>query len=372
MAAGETEFQQALLRKARRMAERLIVSPPGEETGPTQQNKLALNFLEKSDQLGDADTLVRLLEQYGNSLRQSSHAPTLDRFFRAALARPDLSNPRRVNLASLHALLLIGRGELDAAEAVLARAWPAADTPLLQAELHNRLGVLQEVWGDFDTSRASYEQALVLAQAHGHLELTTRIYNNLGNLAYVQDLYEEALARYHEALAVAESISDLSNSAMAEGGLAMTLAELKRYDEALHYHQVARRHFEQVGHEEGIGRTDLNMSFLHIERGNAHEAKAFASRALMQARELGDVEREATALHNLGRAYGLEADYESAYLHLERALTMRRWMGMPVYILATEAALAQLIQLLEADAQTEPTARARLLTAARRLLGAAE
>jgi tetratricopeptide (TPR) repeat protein len=365
--AGNESFQQGLIHQTRRLTDHLIVS-----ASAPSQSQMAFNLLGKSQQLGDVATLARLLEHFGGVLRQSSHGAVLDRFFRVALERTDLPHSQHVRLASLHALLLIGRGELDNAEVVLNGAWHAADTPPLKAELYNRLGVLQEVRGNFQASQDAYERALVLAQAHNQMELTTRIYNNLGNLAYVQNRYEEALVYYQKAIAVANALGDVGNCATAEGGLAMTLSELKRYDQSLHYHQVARRHFEEVGHEEGIGRTDVNMSLLYIQQGNYGEAKVFASRALVQARRLGDVEREATAFHNLGYACLGEFDYESAYSHLAHALEKRCWMGMPVYIKETREVIEQMVQALETDCQLEADLRQQLLANCKNLLKGTE
>ena len=349
VAPGGPEFNRVLAMQMRRMVEHLI---NGSSTGqsaadPLRQSQMALNFLGKAQQLGDMETLVRLLEHFGGLLRTSSHAAVLDPFFELALGGSDLSNAQRVKLASLHALLFIIRGELDHAEAVLDATWQAADSPLLQAELYIRQGVVLEVRSDFPRSKEAYDHALAIAQVQNDLKLIMRAYISLGNWAYAKDAYNEAFTYYHKALTIAAEMQDVDGRALAEGGLAMTLTELKRYEEAVEYHREARIHYQQTGSIGGLVRTDLNLSYLFIHQGNYEEAMQLAAQALQHGRQLGDLEMEAMALHNLGRACMLTGNYESASIYLNDALDKRQWMGMPVYIEETEAVLRELDNIRE-------------------------
>jgi tetratricopeptide (TPR) repeat protein len=370
VAPGGPEFNRVLAMQMRRMVEHLI---NGSSTGqsaadPLRQSQMALNFLGKAQQLGDMETLVQLLEHFGGLLRGSSHAAVLDQFFELALAGSDLSNAQRVKLASLHALLFIIRGELGRAEAVLTAAWGAADSSLLQAELYNRLGVLLEVQGNFTESMQAYERALAIAYSDMNLKLMTRVYNHMGNWAYAQDDYALALVRYEKALSIAEKLGATDDCAEAEGGMAMTLTELGRYEEANLYHQRARVHYEQNGNLGGVVRTVLNSSYLYLQQGNYQDAKRLAGHALQQVRQLGDMDREANALHNLGRACLLQGDYESAYIYLREALEKRRWMGMPIFIEETETAIRELIEVLERNEEISSTIRTQLLAACESML----
>lgn len=326
-------------RQMQRIVEWLLSEPPADQAlGPASRNEMVLNYLDKSLKFGDHSLHLRLLDHFAATLYQSSNLTVLDRHLTLALAQ-EMPNAERIKLASLHIRLLTQRGDLERAEEVLEGAWAAADTPLLQAELYNRRGILLEIKAEYQASQSAYIQGLTLAQTHGNLRLVSIIYNNLGNWACAMERYEEALDYYQKALQVAESLNVPIHCARAEGGLAMALDMLKRYDDALTYYQLARRDYEQAGNLLGLVRTDLNMSEMFIDQGNYKKAKPLASRARIEAHQLGDLHREATALRTLGHIFLKEGDYESASHHLILALEIQRGLDKPLY----EKAIQELI-----------------------------
>ena len=92
VAPGGPEFNRVLAMQMRRMVEHLITGSSTEQSAadPLRQSQMALNFLGKSQQLGDMETLVRLLEHFGSLLRGSSHAAVLDSYFELALGGSDI------------------------------------------------------------------------------------------------------------------------------------------------------------------------------------------------------------------------------------------------------------------------------------------
>ncbi|MGB0385940.1 MAG: KGGVGR-motif variant AAA ATPase [Ardenticatenaceae bacterium] len=350
---------QILLRQMRHYVNKLI-SAPVSTSGKVNSDTL-LTLLSRCQRLGDMDNYVKLLEKFGNTLQKNSHLGLLDQHLEAALGKPDLNNQQRVKLASLRVRLLVQLGNQVQAEQVLQDVWPAADTPLLQADLYNREGVLLEVRSEYESSQERYKQALELAESENDLSLVTVIYNNLGNWAYAQNRDEEALRYYTRALEIAKQLAHSGYCAMAEGGLAMTLDDLGQYDKASRYHTAARAHYEQAGNLRGLVRTDLNLSYRALERGKYREAKELANRALKLAQQLGDLDREGRAWHNLGRANHMEGAYESAVDCLLKAREKRRWLGQPLYEQGTLKQIKLLVQELESDKAIDPVLRAHLL-----------
>jgi tetratricopeptide (TPR) repeat protein len=322
---------------------------------------MVLNFLDKSKLLGDTQRYVQLLDHFANDLQRSTHIGMLDQHLDTALANPELENQQRVKLSCVRVLLLIYRGELPLAEQVVEAAWAAADTPLLQAMLHNRKGVFLEVSGMYQASKEQYEQALRLALSQNDLALISSIYNNLGNLAYAQDSYEEALVYYANGLEVAEELKEPRHCAPLEGSLAMTQDDLGRYEEANPYHSAARRHYSEAGHLMGVVRCDLNKGLQALMRGKFAEAKVLAGRAFELAQELGDTSRMAAAWHNLGRAYQIEGKYEIAAEYMLKALQRRRWLGEISYEQHTLTRFKELISTLEANNTMDPSRRQKIL-----------
>lgn len=353
--------RQILQRQLQHYVKQMRASPPDLTISPVSHKETVLTLLSRCQALDEMESYVSLLEAFGAGLQKNSHMGLLDHHLETGLALSTLSNAQRVELASLRIRLLVQRGDHHLAQQVLESAWPSADTPQLRAELYNREGVLREVQGDYWASQQRHEQALQLAQPHGELALVAVIYNNLGNWAYKQDRYEEAIDYYMNALEAAEQIDNPGYSAPPEGGLGMTLDELGEYEEARQYHVAARGHYEQAGNMLGLVRTDLNMSYAALEQGNVAEAKELAGRALRLAQQLGDLHREASAWHNLGRAYHLEKNYEAAVECLLKALEKRRWLGEALYEQGTLKRIKEVAEALAEDERLEPERRDYLL-----------
>lgn len=335
-------------------------SAMSEAFGYSNPHPLVLNFLEKCQRLSDSALHARLLEQFGAALQQSTHLDVLGRHLSVALTYPDLSNTQRVRLGCLHVRLLGHRGEVEQAAQVLEATWPAADSHLLQAELYNRLGVLLEIKEEYEASQQAYWQALALAEAEHDLRLLAFVYNNLGNCAYAQDRYEEAVSYFQQAIDVAQEI-ERSYLAPAEGGMAMTLGEMQRYEEAEYYHQLAHQHYEEAADRVGVLRVALNRCYLARVQKDLEAAKRFASFALVEAKRLGDWQREATALHNLGYVQLQEGEYEAACEHLIQAFDKRRWLGKALYERTSEELIQTMIERVKADSQLNEDLRSPLL-----------
>lgn len=340
-----------LLRQMQGYVEWLLSEPPGAKRtlGPANHNELVLNFLHKSRKLGDNLSHLRLLEHFGATLQHNTHLDLLNQHLTVALALPNLPNAPRVKLASLHARLLTQRGHLQRAQQVLDHAWAAANTPFLQAELYNRHAVLLEVKEKYTESQQAYLQGLALAEESGNLHQVTLIYNNLGNWAYAQERYEEAVVYYQKALEAAKLLNDPTHCARAEGGLAMTLGLMKRYETAKQYHEMAREHYKQSANLFGVIRVDLNRCYFAILQGEYSKAKLLASQARISAQRLGNLQYEGTAIHNLGRIFIQEGHYEAACEQLAQALEIRQWLGKPSYLKETVKVIQWLVEAIEND-----------------------
>ena len=91
------------------------------------------------------------------------------------------------------------------------------------------------------------------------------------------------------------------------------------------------------------------------------QAKHFASSARIEAHQLGNLQHEGTALHNLGDISIQEKNYESACDYLSQALKIRQRLGKPLYEDATKELIQQLASAIENDSNLEPSLRQQLI-----------
>lgn len=373
---AEIEATRARLRPIlRRLAEYLVTSyrPPIQVSlSPASPTAVILSLLDKAEALNEDSVMVRLLLRFASTLERSIPINQLDGYLDAALSMSSLSPEQFVELASVRIRLLTQSGDRDTAQAVLEHSWRVADASAhLHAELYIRQGLLAVSFGDFTAGAQAYQRGWELAKAHNDKARMSIIYNNLGNRAYALDQYYEALAYYEQALAVAQELPDPVHRTRAEGGMAMTLDELGRYGEAEYYYHIARKSAEQSNDLFSLLSIELNLSYHAILQRHFADAIAPAGRALMLARELGDWDREAFALHNLGQACLGKGDYEAAVVHLIHALERRVGIGKPLFIQTTRDAIEQLCEAIDTELSLDPLIQAHLLQQCQRALEAA-
>ena len=356
----------------RRFADRLLDEAPTPAISSERLTETVLALVEKAQGLGDIDSAARLLEHFGPQLQRESHLERLDANYAAVLAHEDLPGERHVNLAEQRARILTRQGRRAEAEDVLAAAWPHAQTHLLAGRLYNRRGYLLWSYDEYEAAQAAFQSGLAAAQAAGDLVLVCTIRNNLGELYYTRDQFEQAVTAFTEAIAVAVQLDHPWLRGLTEGGLAMTLDDLAQHEAAVAHHQAARRHYQLANDPSGLLRADLNQSFNAYARGDYPLAKELATRALVQARASGDLDRLAMAHQHLGEAHLGLCDYELAYEHFHQALEGRLQMGKLLYVATTCRTLRQLAAAVENDPTLAETTRLELLRKCRESLTAAQ
>lgn len=354
----------------RRFAARLIDDAASGSVSPERLTETVLALVEKAQALDDNDTAARLLVHFGPQMQRESHLERLDACHAAVLTHEGLSDDRYVNLSGRRVQILTALGRRAEAEAVLAAAWPRADSPLLRAQLYNRQGYLLASYEDYAAARQVYEQGLIEAKTAGARPLVGIIYNNLGEMAFTAESYDEACSNFAQALDAIQSLPEASLRGMIEGGMAMTLDALARFDEANEHHEAARRGYQEAGDDFGLNRIDLNQAYNAVMRGDFSRAIELASRALSQARIAGNSHHFAMAHQHLGEAYLETAQYELAWESFSQALAMRLDLGIPLYIATTVQAMQRLIDALAGS--TAAPAHAALLLRYRLELEAAQ
>lgn len=378
VAATQTRESVPMRAKLQRMISGFIERTIAEGSGtgrstisPASQSELVLNFLARCRQLGNDSDMVRLLMVFGWALRRSANLATLDSFLAEALALPGLTADDRVGLAARRVHLLIQAGQRETAWAVLERARRAATTPLQRAIVDFNEGNYHRAHGDYAAGERCLRAALAVAAEIGHARLQTSTLNELGNLMYVQQRYEEALPLCEQALAVARRAGLPTDQGHAAVGVAMTLDELGRHTEAMPLHAEGRDCFERAGDQEGITRSHLTRSRHAFLQGKLDEAVREAHSALVLARRLGDLTREAWAQEYLARVAIERGAWADAWGHLSAALDTLLLLGKRFDIQKSISCIEEMCARLHADTEAEQPLRERLLHEAKTALAAA-
>lgn len=291
---------------------------------PTPLPQFIFEMLEKSWQLEVHHLFSALLKRFSSLLETTGPFERLDVELVRVLGLLDIAPNEFVFFADVRIRWLLQRGKFTEVENLLEQSWKAAITSELQMQVANRQGVYRKERGEYELSFQYFQQALQLAHLLNRPVLQATIYNNLGNWSFAQNDYLQALEYYEQARQIAEGITSNRILGGATGGIAMALVLLNRKSEAIPFMEMAEGYYRTINFRPGLVRILLNRAYLDAQLGNYKEAKRWCNEAIQLARDLGDLQREATALHNLGFTYAQAGEWENALEFFSQALVQRQ------------------------------------------------
>jgi serine/threonine protein kinase/tetratricopeptide (TPR) repeat protein len=283
----------------------------------------------------------------------------------------------RERMGKLDALRWSGRARdaLPIATALMEES-EAIDYPPLQAELRFRLGVLQEMNGEYDAAAANLESAYRVATLVGDERLATHAVQRVTLVVgHRQQRHEEsliwakvagalsehldpdgrevatalsheglvhqsrgdqrtALERQRRAVQILRGLAEVDEGDLAAGinNLAMTLRTLGEVDEAESLNREVLKIRERTLGERHplVGSTLHNLALIHTQRGEYDEALALETRALELLREsLGEhAPRVSTSYASMAIIHDNLGHFEDAMEYYARALAgLRTQLG---------------------------------------------
>ena len=199
----------------------------------------------------------------------------------------------------------------------------------LRAQAQYAAGVLADAQGDFEASRAAFEQYLELSRGAGNDWGVANALNNLAVSAFRLGRLEEAAARYAESLgcwralgntlAVALSLQNVGNLYRARG---------LRADARVHYGE-SRATFEEAGDDRGVAHALMLLASLDREEGDLEGARSRYEEALKIFMRLTDHWNVAACMADFGRLMAARLDFAEARGLLEESVLIFRELGDP-------------------------------------------
>ncbi len=175
------------------------------------------------------------------------------------------------------------------------------------------LGSVEEIMGDVDAARSSFEAGLAIAREIGDSALVAEHLCRLAFVFYRRGEYRRVKDTAEQALEMADAIGDPNLQALAHDRMAG--AESVDHEAARLHYAEALRLYERAGNNSGINRIYNNLGDLEMIAGNVVAARSALEAALESA--VSPVVR-AVELANLGMVSVLEGNPESAGLKLPR------------------------------------------------------
>ena len=150
-----------------------------------------------------------------------------------------------------------------------------------------------------------------------------RVTRTLGEVLEVSGDWPGAERAYRDALVLAESAQDERFAAWTDTSLADLSRRRGQYDEATDWLAAARRRFEELEDDEGLGRVLQIAGTVAATRGDFAAAREQLEASLEIRRQLGDKAAMGALLSNLGVMAEYDGDYERARQLHEEGLALR-------------------------------------------------
>lgn len=290
----------------------------------------------------------RLLRDAYNSAQKASYIRggrlALGRLGRRAVEAGDLERARVLlhqqldlgpekddTAAEVDSSLVLGdilrrEGDDDQAQMFYRRASEAAE------RLEYRQGVAEALVRQIDTTpsanletvAALQRQALDAAQRTGDKSLEARILVGLANTLIESERLEDATPYYQSALEIARETSDLALEARCVTALAQTHRKLGHNLDALESERAALAIEERLGNRQAAANWALSLGMSELRLQNAEAAVDAFDRARLLGSQIGDATIQQRAEGSLGIAHTLLGHGPETIDHLSRAIELAR------------------------------------------------
>jgi len=221
---------------------------------------------------------------------------------------------------------------------------------VLAAEALNAMAGMRFEAGAIEDARVLFHQAMELGGSDP--QLRGRIHQNLGILANVQGDWEAARTHYRQSLTEFDRAGDERGCAIAYHNLGMIAADLRDWCEADRYFGQSLEGARRLGDVRLEGLCQLNHAEVHVARGEFDRARTGAEDALRIFDGLGSPIDKADAYRVIGVVYRETNRRELAEERLRTAMTLADRSGS---VLGEAEAARELALLYRAMGRNQET-----------------
>ncbi len=188
---------------------------------------------------------------------------------------------------------------------------------------YNRLGVVYDITGKYDSSVYYYEAALKLFDEISDLKGRGSANNNLGLIYWNQGNTDKALGYFFTALTDFETIKNDKFIANALNNIGLVYDDLKQSRKSLEYHNKALKVYEKLNDNYLIGAAYNNIGNCYSELQKNDSAKSFYLRAIDMHTKADDDYGLSIAYNGYAGILYDKADYNESLLYFRKALELK-------------------------------------------------
>jgi len=181
----------------------------------------------------------------------------------------------------------------------------------------NDMGLLYYYNKQTGLARGQYDEALGIYRERGNAEGMADTYGRIGHLYEKRQSYDSAFLYQRLALQQYSRISHKQGMAKIYENMGSIYEDLARYDSSWYYFTHSLEMYNQAGEEVASIEVVNNLGDIYRKTGRYREAIVQTGKALALAEKTNDLYEKGAAYRDLGKAYDLLHQEDSAYHYLE-------------------------------------------------------
>lgn len=221
-------------------------------------------------------------------------------------------------------------GQWNDCEAVYRKALQLAEKnqdEFREGCLHNHLGHLLLLQGNYAESRKHLEIAANYFEDKNSIAELSKTYGDLGKLNFRQGKYEEAKAFFSQSIQFCNKTDDRSNNAQIVANLGLAHMNQGNYDLGIQCQQEELAICKIANDKSGMATLYTNMGIVYHEKGDHDAALTCYEAGLALSEELGNKQLTAIALGSIGSIHERKGNYEKAMELFETDLELCEQLG---------------------------------------------
>jgi ATP/maltotriose-dependent transcriptional regulator MalT/two-component SAPR family response regulator len=304
--------------------------------------------LEVYSRLDDHENLVRLLLQTGMNFIHAGRILTLSNWLDKLPSDLLFSQPGLLSLLGIvhstrgdtsHALELFNLAESGLRNTENQNDWTA--TLVRRAEVYRQLGQFESALQDANKTLELTKDAILTDVQYTYADALREKGLTLFGMGYMKD----ALIWLQEALSSCKAFGIRNNIPILETELGVIHRRLGQPEVTARYYASALKAWENAGNTGWKARLLNNLGLLYHVTGRLDEAYPLLEEALKTSERSGYTRIQTNAFISMGDLLTDFGDYEAAFLHYDKALTLATNLGHSLNIFYASLGEARLQRL---------------------------
>ncbi|OWK70642.1 tetratricopeptide repeat protein [Pedobacter sp. AJM] len=197
------------------------------------------------------------------------------------------------------------------------KIFDVSNKPLMLAATQCDIGVLYFYIKQPDKALKCYRSALKTYQRLHHLRGQSAVYGHIGQLYEKRQNYEQAFNYQKTALKLSEKNNDLAGAAKIYENIGSIYEDLEKYDLADLNFKKSLRLYQQNRNQVASIEVINNLGDILRKTGHYQESIVQTKAAMNLADKLGNIYQLASCYRDLGKAYELTNQMDSAYHYVK-------------------------------------------------------